>query len=311
MGTLGGMALWMALNVMQQPGPAAPAEQPTLAPAVGEAQTLDVQLRRLSDALASGLQAKGDPRARRFAVLPFTETGSGARDAQLGTVVGEQLAGLLRRDHRFTVLERARLKDVLGEQALQQSGLVAPEKVSQMGVMLDADALVVGQVASLGKVYRITARVVDASDATVLVDTQVDVPTEALTALSRNAVVLRSKSDAAFRSALLPGWGQAYNRQPIKSVVFVGLALGVAAFVAAAVGVGVLGAGYYLTCNADCVEGRGRPIPGTNARLSFLNFTTLRIITAQAVLVTLALLAVAGVTWGINVVDAYLSGVDG
>ena len=43
----------------------------------------------------------------------------------------------------------------------------------------------------------------------------------------------------------------------------------------------------------------------------FLNFTTLRIITAQAVLVTLALLAVAGVTWGINVVDAYLSGVDG
>jgi hypothetical protein len=85
-----------------------------------------------------------------------------------------------------------------------------------------AQGLVVGTVAQAGDRFLVNARVVDTTTGRVALSRQVPLPAADLVALSSDAVVLRSTSGAVFRSVLLPGWGQFYNRETIKGVSFIG-----------------------------------------------------------------------------------------
>jgi TolB-like protein len=188
-----------------------------------EARTLDAQLRRLADGLARGLgDLPGDLRYRHVAVLPFDSVGPRATDQRLGVVVSSEVATALRRDHGVLLVERGRLAALLDEMALGQTGLVDPAKAAEVGKLLGAESLVIGTVADAGDRYLVDARVVSASDGRVHVAESQPLPAADLVALSSDAVVLRSRSGAVFRSVLLPGWGQFYNRQPIKGATFVG-----------------------------------------------------------------------------------------
>jgi len=60
------------------------------------------------------------------------------------------------------------------------------------------------------------------SDGQVHAAEQVDLPAADLVSLSSEAVVLRTTSGAVYRSVLMPGWGQFYNRQAVKGGLFVG-----------------------------------------------------------------------------------------
>src|SRR5690606_28861152 len=62
-----------------------------------------------------------------------------------------------------------------------------------------------------------------------LASAQAPVHAAGLVALSSDAVVLRTKSDAVLRSLLVPGWGQLYNRQEEKGALLMVAAGGLAA----------------------------------------------------------------------------------
>jgi TolB-like protein len=189
----------------------------------GEMDSVQAQLRRLADALAGGIAQK-DPEARyhRFAVLPFQEIGATTKEKELGTVVSAEITTLLARDHGLILVERAQLATVVDELALGQSGLVDESKSAQIGKMVGAHALVMGTVSEVGGHYDVNAKVVSTETALMLYTAKTQLPAADLVALSSEAVVLRSTTGAIYRSLLLPGWGQFYNRQPIKASVFVG-----------------------------------------------------------------------------------------
>ncbi|MEW5851502.1 MAG: FlgO family outer membrane protein [Myxococcota bacterium] len=289
----------------------APSPSRTSDASANEASTLDIRVRRVTDALVAGLRKQGgDVRARKLAVLPFTDVGGKAKSAQLGLVTSEAVAVNLRKDHNLFVVERSRLGEVLSEQALAQSGVVDVKDTAKMGVMLDADVVVVGQVAEAGSDFLLTARIVDVQSTQVITSADARLPARELMTLSAESVVLRSRSDAAFRSAVVPGWGQSYNRQPLKSAIFiVATAVSVVASLAALATMGGLIV-YYQTCTADCQEGKGRrfgPLPP----VTFLNFGNLTVLIPQAGLVAALFLGLGVATWAVNVLDAYVSGVDG
>ena len=69
---------------------------------------------------------------------------SGGPDA--GRVIGSLLANELSRLDNVTVVERGRIEGLVGERELQMSGVVSPASAVQIGEMLGANAVVVGDV---------------------------------------------------------------------------------------------------------------------------------------------------------------------
>lgn len=277
--------------------PAAPSAERKGADAPG----VEIAMRRMADALAGGFQKlPGSARYHRLAVLQFEEVGAGAKKGQLGTVVAAELVTNLRRDHGLLVVERARLAQILGDLRLSQM-MGAEAKLPEIGRMAEAQALVVGSVSEAGDRFLVNARIVSVDSAETLTAASEAVPQRSLVALSSEAVVLRTRRDAVFRSLLVPGWGQAYNRQPTKGLVLGGLAV---ATIGGAVAFHVLGAqaeSDYRSKNtaaslgasptAEAVALRDRAESRYAWRNGFLYAT-------------------AGV-WALNVLDAYWFGVDG
>jgi len=182
---------------------------------------VDVAVRRLGDMLASGLsRLPGGARYQRLAVLPLTETGPESRRRELGAVVTAELATTLRRDHGLLLVERARLGSLLAEVKLGEMGLVDPKDAPRLGRLADAQALVMGSVADAGDRFLVNARIVATESSETLATASESISAASLISLSSEAVVLRSRRDAVYRSLLLPGWGQAYNRQGGKAVAF-------------------------------------------------------------------------------------------
>jgi TolB-like protein len=188
-----------------------------------EARSLEVQLRRLGDRLAAGLDGlSGNLRYQRVAVLPFAEQGESTKDRQLGLLVSTELTTVLRRDHGVILIEREQLGSLLDEMAIGQTGVVDPSQAVEVGKLSGAQGLVLGSVAEAGDRYLVNARVVATDSGVVMFADNVPLPAADLVALSSEAVVLRTRTGALYRSLLLPGWGQLYNRQPIKAGIFAG-----------------------------------------------------------------------------------------
>lgn len=279
-----------------------------------ESTSVDVAMRKIADALVAGLQAKvGNARYQRLAVLPFTETGAEAKKRELGAVVTAELSTSLRRDHGLLLVERQRLAQVMGEIKLGQSGAVDPASAPEIGKLADAQALVLGQVAEAGDRYLIDARVVSTETAETLVAASESVPAANLVALSSDAIVLRSKKDAVFRSLLIPGWGQLYNREPVKGYLFLG---GVGASLATGLvfhlwGTAVQSDYRTLTTQEQLCASAGVPGAQCTAEVASRQAASLRATSESRFATRNVALLVAGSIWVFNVIDAYVSGVDG
>jgi hypothetical protein len=131
-------------------------------------------------------------------------------------------------------------------------------------------------------------------------------------ALSSDAVVLRSKKDGAYRSFLIAGWGQFYNRENAKGYIF---PIAVYGSVAAAVGLHVLGTSAeqtYKTTNtaAGLCASAGLPAACTpeqqQAAAESLRSKAESRYSARNVVI-----GVAASLWVLNILDAYISGIDG
>jgi len=267
---------------------------------------VEVRLRILADRLAAGMSSlPGQGRYERFVVAQLAENGMEVRDMELGTLVSAQLSTFLKRDHGFFLLERERLADILKEVEMSMTGLTDPASAAKLGKMAGAQAIVVGSISVAGSDFVINARVISAEKATVLVAESMNVPRAGMVALSEESVVLRTKSGSVFRSALIPGWGQFYNRQPVKGGIIVGAE---AALIGAAVAMHFLGmsdedeysdsnfALKHPTLNATELGVKAQEL-----RESAGDFYELR---------NIFIYSAVGV-WLYNMLDAYLFGIDG
>ncbi|MFO0584314.1 MAG: FlgO family outer membrane protein [Anaeromyxobacter sp.] len=259
-----------------------------------EPQRIEVAMRKVADGLAAGFaKLPGNARYHRLAVLPLGEVGERVQKQRLGTVVAAELATDLRRDHGLLLVERERLGQVLGELKLQQMTSPDSSTAARIGQLAEAQALVIGSVAEAGDRYLVTARIVATETGEALAAESASVPAAGLVALASDAVVLRTRGDAAFRSLLVPGLGQAYNRQKAKAWAFGGAALALAGGAAV----------FHLS--------------GTSSRSDYDKATSSEAATkayddAQTAFRTRNwLLAGLGAVWAVNVIDAYASGVDG
>lgn len=268
-----------------------------------ESAHVDVAIRKLADGLAGGFsKLPGSASYRRLAVLAFSEDGDQAKRRKLGSVVTAELTTRLRRDHGLLLVERQKLGQVLGELKLQQmTGGLSAKQAADIGAMADVQAVVLGSVADAGDRYLVNARIVAAQTGDTLSAESAAVPAAGMVALASDAVVLRSRSDAVFRSLLLPGWGQLYNRQPRKAWLFIG---GEVALAGAAVGFHLAGNDayddYLARTRADQLGG------SPSQRATDLYDTAASRYRARNWLV-----AGAAALWLLNVADAWLSGVDG
>ena len=296
------------------PGTAAFAPVGGPRPVSGTSSSVDVAMRKVADQLMAGFNSKQGQSARyaRFAVMPFSEVGSEAKKRELGAVVTAELSTSLRRDHGALLVERQKLVQVMGEIKLGNSGAVDPANAPEIGKLSDAQALVLGSVAEAGDRYLIDARIVSTETAETLAAASEAVPAASLVALSSDAVVLRSKKDAAYRSFLIAGWGQVYNREPAKGWIF---PVAVYGTVAAGVGLHFLGqsaerAYKDTTTPAGLCAAAGLPATCTpeqqQASVASLKAKAESRYSARNVVV-----GVAVSLWVLNILDAYVSGIDG
>jgi len=209
---------------------ASSAEAPSAKAFEGESpdETIEIALRRMADSLARQLKKTVPDQELRYiraGVAPFQEVGDQSKKKELGTVVSAEIATILGRDHGILMVDRAHLRTLLQEQSLGELGIADPKSAAQVGAVLGADYLVVGTVSQVGDHFRVDGKVVDSNNASVVAADARTLPAASLIALSSESVVLRSRSGAAFRSLLIPGWGQFYNREPVKGTVFLGAEL--------------------------------------------------------------------------------------
>jgi curli biogenesis system outer membrane secretion channel CsgG len=119
---------------------------------------LVVGLLSVSVSPAQAQTQEGDPRSKRYAVLTFDN--KVAVDAypatwwygfrvKLGGAVSDMLVTQLVKSG-YNVIERERIKEVLGEQAFGQSGAVDPETAAKVGKVLGVDYLIMGSVTEWG-----------------------------------------------------------------------------------------------------------------------------------------------------------------
>lgn len=268
-----------------------------------ESASVEVAMRRLADQMVDGFaRLPGNARYRRLAVMPFSEIGAEARRLELGAVVTAELSTSLRRDHGMLLVERSKLQQIMGEIKLGQSGAVDSGTAPEIGKLADAQALVLGSVSTAGDKFLIDARIVATETAEALASASESVTAANLVAFSSDAVVLRSRKDALFRSLLIPGWGQIYNREPVKGYLFMGAVAG------------SLGAALALHAMGTSAEGqyRGAQLGAGQTPQQFADqVQALRQKAQDRYAERNVAIAVGGGVWLLNVLDAYFSGVDG
>jgi TolB-like protein len=258
-------------------------------------------MRRIADQLAAGFaKLPGSARYRRLAVLAFSEVGPETKRRELGTVVAAELSTNLRRDHGLLLVEREKLGSVLAEAKLGAMGLTDARAAPKLGELADAQALVVGSVSDAGGKFLVNARILSAESAETLAAANEVIPAATLVALSADAVVLRSRGDAVFRSLLVPGLGQVYNRQPVKGAVYVGAT---ALLAGGAVW-------FHLAGTSKEQEYRDYRPPGGGADGSGAA-AALRDDAQGLLRLRNGFVLGAAAVWLVNVADAYLFGVDG
>ena len=126
-----------------------------------------MQLRRalvigsLAHLASRAVAAPAAPPKPTLAILFFDYTGKDEALAPLREGLAQMLISDFSAGGQVRVVERARLKALLEEQKLGQSGQVDPASASRVGKLLGARFLVLGSFFDLKNVLRIDARVVE------------------------------------------------------------------------------------------------------------------------------------------------------
>ncbi|MFN3202150.1 MAG: FlgO family outer membrane protein [Bradymonadia bacterium] len=263
---------------------------PLVASAEDDPSTVQSGVYTLTSKLVDGLKARDPGGLRRVAVLPLEALDEEASRHKLGRVTSELMSSKLLDEPRLLQVERAQLEAVIAELKRSESGALDPAGAASVGKLLGANAIILGTVSTTGPTFVITARTVDAETGEVLSAADSSFPRGSMVALSEDMVEVKSRTGAALRSVVLPGWGQLYNGDTGRGVTY-GALFGLAA--AGAIGSAVLGSqaeNEYNENRPDTVDRRA----DANDHYDRANI----------------MLVAMGAVWAVALVDAWLTGED-
>lgn len=136
----------------------------------------------------------------------------------------------------YIVIERSQMAEVLKEQSFQMTGCVEQSCAIQIGKMLSARKVLMGELGMVGKSYMITVRIVDvekgasefAANEKADSEDAIDAASVNITRkLSQNIVegnpeyfVKRITRTGYYSRAIVPGWAQMYAGQETKGIVY-------------------------------------------------------------------------------------------
>jgi len=248
----------------------------------------------VAEAVAEVLEQGGtEARLLRLAVAPVKAEGA-AKEGKVDRLVQSELASALA-ERGFLVVERARLQAAMDQLALQQ---MSDEQGAAVGKVVGARSIVLASVAEAGATFLLDVRVVDVETGRVQGATRAVLARDEVVGMAD--VEVKTPSEALFRSVLAPGWGQAYNGSPTKSVIF---GVGTYGALATTVGLGVgagLSYGAYLGVNSD----------GKTPEQAAADAVALREQTNVLVTATIGAAALTVVAYGLNVGDAFIDALD-
>ncbi|MCB9537597.1 MAG: hypothetical protein H6704_15205 [Myxococcales bacterium] len=240
----------------------------------------------LATALYDAIEKR--PGLHRVAVMPFQPLDPESADLHLGEITAELMRTRTEGRPRLLQVERARLDDVVGELKRSDRGELSPDSAASVGKLLGASEVVVGSVAQAGAEFVLTARAVDAETGQVIAAAEQTLPKADTIELSQDLLEVKSKWGAAARSAVLPGWGQVYNGDTGRGIVYGAVFAAVAAGAVASAVLGANAEDSYNENTPDTVDDRST----ANDHYQRANW----------------LLVGMGAVWAINIVDAYLTG---
>ncbi|WP_373061126.1 CsgG/HfaB family protein [Gemmatimonas sp.] len=170
-------------------------------------------------ARALAAEQVGTSRARRgvIGVLPFASLGSDSTLVPLAYALADLVATDLSRSKGLTVVERARLGEVLRELDLAESGRVDSATAPRVGRLVSAERLIFGSVEPLpdGRTIRLGARIGDVERSTV---------TSIVDARAPLAEIFEAEKELVFRLfqslgiVLSPAERAEIEQRPTKSV---------------------------------------------------------------------------------------------
>lgn len=176
-----------------------------------ESSVVSSQIQRLVDDLLSDRSHL----KMGIAVLPF-ETSEGRSEARdLGEAAAILISENLVKNPNYSVAERAKLQSIMEEIGLSQTGMT--ENELEVGNLLNAEYIITGAVADLGARFLLAARMIEVETGNIMQSSSVEIPSKNFLNVSSKLVVVKKYSiTSAFRSMIIPGWGQFYNDQPKK-----------------------------------------------------------------------------------------------
>lgn len=231
--------------------------------------------------------------------------------AQISIELRTQIVNLGRRQGGFTCLDRHEMEARLKEQAFSLTDCVSDECVLDAGRALTAKKMVAGQVGKVGRMFVISARLLDVESGEIVSATTVRISGEIEEVFDRGVpqVVrelfyvkpvpspvrepsLKTRGGALLRSAVLPGWGQFYRGSSGR-----GTLMAVAA--AASLGGSIYAISDYnkKTDDYDAYRVATNPDPE--------RLRTLHDDAGKAADLGNIMIAVTGVLWAVNLADAY------
>lgn len=168
-----------------------------------------------------------------LAVVPFTDnTGKNQ-----GVSVAELVVSALQKKGRFILVDRGEFKTAVMEIELAQTDMVDTATALRLGKILSAPYLCTGTIADVFGQCRVQVKIIHTETTEIIATAAIAVAPASLDGLSKKLLGERTQVSAAvFRSAVAPGWGQFYTRQPVRG------AISIAAF---------LGAGIYFIYSAQ------------------------------------------------------------
>jgi len=135
----------------------------------------------------------------------------------------------------FIIVERTQMNEILKEQGLQMSGCTDSACAVEMGKLLSARKILMGEINQLGQSYVITVRIVDvekgvsefSANEKAANDDVLDQASKNITAkLTRNIVqgdpgaFVFTTPAGYYTRSIIPGWGQFYAGHPVKGTIF-------------------------------------------------------------------------------------------
>jgi TM2 domain-containing membrane protein YozV/TolB-like protein len=222
-----------------------------------------------------------------IAVVDFASSTGKAKVQQLGRAVAMLVQETVSKDSRFVLIEREKLDAVMKEIALGQSGIIDEDQAQKAGTMLGASLIVTGSVAEIGEFFLVSCRVINIGTGQITSSAAAEIRQDNLLAVSSKYVVVKKYAAVpAFQSLIIPGWGQFYNDQPNKGLVY--LVLG-------GLSIGTAGVSYLLYQNVGYEDAATRE----EAQQAYDKWVW----TYRA---HIGSLGAAAVVWGIAVIDAYV-----